>query len=42
MPTAGPDERRLKSIQFFLDQKGAEFAADSQGIATRLPAFKLS
>ena len=40
MPTAGPDERRLKSIQFFLDQKGAEFAADSQGIADQIAGLQ--
>jgi len=40
MPTASPDERRLKSIQFFLDQKGAEFAADSQGIADQIAGLQ--
>ena len=39
-PAASPDERRLKSIQFFLDQKGAEFASDSQGIASQIASLQ--
>lgn len=39
-PTSSADERRLKSIQFFLDQKGAEFAADSQGIASQIASLQ--
>ena len=39
-PAVSADERRLKSIQFFLEQKGAEFASDSQGIASQIASLQ--
>ena len=39
-PAASADERRLKSILFFLEQKAGEFASESKGIADQIAGLQ--